>query len=92
MDFTPTPTQLLRLSPVTDRGPRRTTPVFVTMETEQDVLSPAKPTQVRVRDEEQFGYGFDCSVAAKELASLSKKRFFSVILRDCKIGLISLEL
>ncbi|KAK9962915.1 hypothetical protein ABG768_006153 [Culter alburnus] len=45
MDFTPTPTQLLRLSPVTDRGPRRTTPVFVTMETEQDVLSPAKPTQ-----------------------------------------------
>lgn len=58
MDFTPTPTQLLRLSPVTDRGPRRTTPVFVTMETEQDVLSPAKPTQVRVRGGEQFGYGF----------------------------------
>ncbi len=57
MDFTPTPTRLPRLSPVTDRGPRRTT-VFVTMETEQNALSPAKPTQVRVRDEEQFVYGF----------------------------------
>ncbi|KAI2656706.1 GDNF family receptor alpha-4 [Labeo rohita] len=44
MDFTPTPTRLQRLSPVTDRGPRPTT-VFVTMETEQNALSPAKPTQ-----------------------------------------------
>ncbi len=57
MDFTPTPTRLPRLSPVTDREPRRTT-VFVTMETEQNALSPAKPTQVRVRDGARFGYGF----------------------------------
>lgn len=57
MDFTPTPPQLLRLSTVTDRGPRQTTPAFVTMETEQNVLSPAKPTQVRVR--EQFGFWAD---------------------------------
>lgn len=88
MDFTPTPTQLQRLSPVTDRGPRRTTPVFVTMETEQNVLNPAKPTQVRVRDGGAvwlwlYNY-LDCSVAAKELASLREKSSLSVILRDCK--------
>ncbi len=74
MDFTPTPTRLPRLSPVTDREPRRTT-VFVTMETEQNALSPAKPTQVRVRDGARFGYGF---ITALIVAWLRRNWLYSI--------------
>lgn len=54
MDFTPTSTQSVRLGPATDKELQRVTPVFVAMDTEQNVLSPVKPTQVRVRDGERF--------------------------------------
>ncbi|XP_035391088.1 GDNF family receptor alpha-4 isoform X1 [Electrophorus electricus] len=45
MDLTPTPSQLEHLSPVTDRGARHTTLGFVSMDTEENVASPAIPTQ-----------------------------------------------
>ncbi|KAG9281208.1 GDNF family receptor alpha-4-like [Astyanax mexicanus] len=45
MDLTPTPSQSERLSPVTDREARHTTASLVTMDTDQNIASPAMPTQ-----------------------------------------------
>ncbi|KAI4872227.1 hypothetical protein NFI96_012398 [Prochilodus magdalenae] len=45
MDLTPTPSQSERLSPVTDTEARHTTPGLVSMDTEQNIASPAIPTQ-----------------------------------------------
>lgn len=58
MDFAPTSTQSVRPGPATDKELQRATPVFVAMDTEQNGLSPVKPTQVRVRDGERFDYEF----------------------------------
>ncbi|KAI7801246.1 putative GDNF family receptor alpha-4-like [Triplophysa rosa] len=49
MDFTPTSTQSVRLGPATDKELQQVTPVFVAMDTEQNVLSPVKPTQDSVK-------------------------------------------
>ncbi|KAL7868241.1 hypothetical protein SRHO_G00096250 [Serrasalmus rhombeus] len=45
MDLTPTPGQSERLSPATDTEARHTTPGLVSMDTEQNIASPAIPTQ-----------------------------------------------